>query len=322
MTRRRPIQLALGLQGLALLRQWLVGDEKAIDARIREIAELLGTAGATGLNETVEIPEVDVRAGYAAWSTTYDSRPNPIISMEQRSIYPLLETAPAGHALDAASGTGRHIGFLQNRGHRVVGLDSSPEMLDAARAKHPAVPFVLGSLESLPFETASFDLVVCALALTHCPSLHVPVGELARVVRRGGRVVLSDVHPLVVALSGHAAFGAADGSRAFIRNYVHLHSAYLSTFSRTGLEVLECLEPIYTDVEIAIVQAISRIVPGTAYAAALAALPGVLIWDLARAGEAGRPELDPILGLRGQGEKLRAGAHPDEYVRRLREGWS
>ena len=64
---------------------------------------------------------------------------------------------------------------------------------------------------------------------------------MARVVRPGGRIVLTDAHPTFVLIQGQAMFPA--GKRlAFVRNHPHLHSTYLRAFRDTGLSVRDCLE--------------------------------------------------------------------------------
>ncbi|MGH9206343.1 MAG: class I SAM-dependent methyltransferase, partial [Acidimicrobiales bacterium] len=57
----------------------------------------------------------------------------PIIGLEEPAVWSVLELLAPGRALDAACGTGRHARFLVERGHDVVGVDYTPEML--ARSK-------------------------------------------------------------------------------------------------------------------------------------------------------------------------------------------
>jgi SAM-dependent methyltransferase len=83
----------------------------------------------------------------------------------------ILDRIPAGNALDAACGTGRHAGYLAALGHQVTGVDSSPDMLARARQRVPAARFLAGDLHQLPIRVEAVDLVVCALALTHVPAL-------------------------------------------------------------------------------------------------------------------------------------------------------
>src|SRR5690606_42106714 len=70
---------------------------------------------------------------------------------------------------------------------------------------HDALPILLD---------ASVDAAVCGLALVHLPDLRPAFAELARVVRPGGRIVVSGVHPFLVALGWQAQFTAADGGRS------------------------------------------------------------------------------------------------------------
>jgi ubiquinone/menaquinone biosynthesis C-methylase UbiE len=146
-------------------------------------------------------------------------------------------------ALDAASGTGRHARRLAEVGHEVVGLDGSPAMLDKAREALPPLEFHEGDLAALPLESARFDLVVCALALEHVADLDGAVAELSRVLRRGGRMVLSDLHPAAAVLGGAAYFQDAAGGAGVVRGYGHLHGAYLRAFHPARLEIRQCLEP-------------------------------------------------------------------------------
>lgn len=108
----------------------------------------------------------------------------------------------------AACGTGRYAEYLAGLGHRVVGVDSSPDMLARARARVPGADLRRGDLHRLPLADSEVDVVVCALALTHVPDLGPVVAEFARVLRPGGHLVLSDAHHERVAL------GSVRGTRA------------------------------------------------------------------------------------------------------------
>jgi ubiquinone/menaquinone biosynthesis C-methylase UbiE len=270
-------QFALGVEGLALLRHWLIGDPDAVRTRLEEVRALAGRLDEPPLSVPVVGPEAETLGGYAQWAATYDG-PNPAVAREERTVWPLLDAVPVDRALDAACGTGRHARYLADRGHAVVGVDASPEMLSLARARVPEGYFRLGRLEALPVDDASVDLAVCALALTHCPSLLEPIQELARVVRPGGRLILSDIHPVVIWLGGHAIYRDAGGNRAFMRNHAHPHSTYFDAFAAAGLDVARCLEPPIAAADL-------TPLTETVRAAALEAfvgLPGTLVWELRR----------------------------------------
>lgn len=229
----------------------------------------------------VDASTVDARSGYARWSTTYDNPGNPLIQVEEPVVWSVFEGIPPGDALDAACGTGRHARRLVELGHRVVGVDASPEMLEMARESLPENLFHECDLKSLPFESASFDLVVCALALEHVQDLTAAIVDLSRVLRPGGRMVLSDLHPSSAALGGAAYFQDSQGGAGVVRGYGHVHGDYIRAFQEAELEIRQCLEPLFGPAEAAIQGPASQFIPEAAEAAYVG-LPGALIWDLIR----------------------------------------
>jgi len=273
-------EFLVGVAGLGLIRRIFTGDDAAAAARMDEIRSIVSSHDelyALGIDAST----VDAKAGYARWAETYDQPGNPLISVEQPIVWALLGEMAQGDALDAACGTGRHTRHLVELGHRVVGVDGSPEMLARARAAVPGADLRDGDLTSLPVETSSVDLAVCALALEHVEDLDAAVGELARTVRPGGRVILSDLHPSIRATGGAAYFQDAAGGGGVVRGYSHLHGDYLRAFSRAGLTVDQCLEPAMGPDEVAMQGPAATFVPRAAQAAFLGQ-PMALIWDLRR----------------------------------------
>ena len=273
-------ELLVGVEGLALLRQLFGGDDESAAARVEEVRRIVAAEDGP-YSAGSEVPELDVRAGYAAWSETYDRPGNPLIAVEQPAIWAILDAIPPGFALDAACGTGRHARRLAARGHRVTGADLTAEMLAVARAAVPEASFVQADLAALPFPTGRFDLAVCALAMDHQLLVGPAVGELARVVGPGGRVLLSELHPVATHVGGAPYFRGADGSSGVVTAYRHLHGEYLRAFEAAGLRVRQCLEPAYGPEEVAMQQPAWRFAP-EATTAAFLGLPAALIWDLAR----------------------------------------
>jgi ubiquinone/menaquinone biosynthesis C-methylase UbiE len=194
-------------------------------------------------------------------------------------MHGLFDSLSPSRVLDAACGTGRHSEYLAGRGHRVVGVDRSPEMLERARRKVPAGDFREGDLEALPLAPGSVDAVVCALALVHLPRVAGAIREFARVVRSGGRVIISDVHPFPILLGWQAQFRTASGAAGFMRIHPHFPSAYCQAFAAAGLRVRSCDEPLLTP-ESAVTPARERL--PDANLAAFVGLPGVIVWDLER----------------------------------------
>ncbi len=272
-------EFLVAVEGLAMYRTLFEDDDAAAATRIDEVRKIVEDEEPYTLG--VDVPELDARAGYAAWSETYDGGGNPLISVEEPVVRSLLDEFESGPALDAACGTGRHARYLAERGHDVIGVDASPEMLALAAAAAPTAGFALGTLQHLPLAAGAVDVAVCSLALGHLPDLNGAITELARVVRPGGHIVISDLHPLVRLLGGQAFFSNAAGKSAFEREHRHFYSAYLRAFSTAGLEVRGCFEPTMGDREVSMQALAHTFVPEAARAAFLG-LPNALVWELGR----------------------------------------
>ncbi len=148
-----------------------------------------------------------------------------------------------GDALDAACGTGRYARDLVGRGHRVIGVDSSPDMLDRARASVPEAEFRLGDLQRLPVGGRAADVIVCALALTHVADLGPVMAEFARVLRPGGHLVISDVHSEAVARGSVPSVRDTDGRPARLATHRHPIGDYPRAALAAGLRLRRCEEP-------------------------------------------------------------------------------
>jgi ubiquinone/menaquinone biosynthesis C-methylase UbiE len=103
---------------------------------------------------------------------------------------------PGRRTLDLGCGEGRLARDLAARGHSLVGIDASPRLVELARTADPDGEYVLGDAASLPFQDASFDLVVAYNSLMDVEDMAGAVGEAARVLEPRGRFCISLVHPL------------------------------------------------------------------------------------------------------------------------------
>ena len=80
-------------------------------------------------------------------------------------------------------------------------------MLSVARRGHPNVPLALADFEQpLPFMTATFDAVLCALIGEHLSNLSAVFREFHRVLKKGGRLIFSVYHPAMSAAGIEANF--------------------------------------------------------------------------------------------------------------------
>jgi ubiquinone/menaquinone biosynthesis C-methylase UbiE len=273
--------LDLGLRGLALLRTGSVTTDEQLDdftsglTRDRPADPELARVAGGGI-------EHDVMPGYARWAPVYDAPGNPLIGLEQPAAWEILERWPRGmRVVDAACGTGRHTIHLAGLGHAVTGVDQSREMLGIAAGKAGAagarIAFALGSTNALPVAGDAYDAAVCALLFDHLAVIDPTVSELARVVRPGGRLLISNIHPSMSLVGAHAAFRDVNDESRFMRSHVHSVSSYLRSFRDHGLTVLRCCEPAWT-----VEMAMSKFgyVDEAVVRAAVVGLPMALIWEL------------------------------------------
>ena len=145
-----------------------------------------------------------------------------------RSALPLLET---GDVLDIASGDGVLAELLAPHSHRYVCIDTSARVVAAASERLRRLRNVEvreGDMHALPFKDASFDLVVLMHALTYAARPAQAVAEAARVLRTGGRLLLSSL--------------ARHEPKAVVDTYGHVHLGFpakeLRRFAeKAGLEV-------------------------------------------------------------------------------------
>lgn len=268
----------LGIEGLALLRAGVSRDAGVAESRVAEIESIMQELKEAPLADPRELPQRQVDPGYAEWAESYDEPGNDTIALEEPVVRSLLDEFPAGLILDAGCGTGRHTGYLAAAGHNVVGVDASEQMLRRARSQLPQVAFEQGELTALPLPDGAVSAAVCALTLSHLPDLAPSVGELARALRPGGRLVISNPHPFATGiLNWRAVYTTPDGERREIPEYPHLHGDYISAFGAAGLRVRRLIEPTLTAQ-----QARHRAKLGRAdlYEQALTGIPAVMIWEL------------------------------------------
>lgn len=108
----------------------------------------------------------------------------------------VAEVEEGGVAADLGAGTGFITEALLGRGLRVVAVDQSPAMLDALRRKFPfsdRVDTRIGEAEELPLDTASVDYAFANMYLHHVEGPATAIHEMARILKPGGRLVVTDL---------------------------------------------------------------------------------------------------------------------------------
>ena len=133
---------------------------------------------------------------YDRWFTT------PIGSLvrkyEAELMLDLLKPKQGEIILDAGCGTGIFTTDILSSGSQVIGLDISLSMLIQAKKKLKEYPFwiILADMLNLPFPGSSFDKVVSVTALEFVEDAKGAIGELFRITKRGGCIVVATLNSL------------------------------------------------------------------------------------------------------------------------------
>ena len=118
----------------------------------------------------------------------------------EEQLLPLAERFAAGHdrVLEVGTGEGQVARRLAAAGAgRVVGVDLAEAQVAEARRRGGGPTYVRGSATALPVADASMDAVVACLVFEHLDDVDGAIGEVARVLRPGGRFCFFLNHPLL-----------------------------------------------------------------------------------------------------------------------------
>lgn len=103
--------------------------------------------------------------------------------------------------LDIGCAKGNFSRLLQDKGAEVSGIDISSKLLKQAKALSPNIEFKLGSMTKIPYPDQSFNAALCVEVIEHVPAIAEAIVETARVLKKGGRLVIVDknlagLHPV------------------------------------------------------------------------------------------------------------------------------
>ena len=143
------------------------------------------------------LPESQVRAMFDRIARVYD-RMNSVMTAGmhhhwRRRAAELARVGPGSTVLDVATGTGDLAIELARRGADVTGSDFAPAMLEIARRKAPGLRFEEGDALDLAYPDGSFDAVTVGFGARNFADLDRGLGEMARVTKQGGRVVVLEI---------------------------------------------------------------------------------------------------------------------------------
>jgi len=94
--------------------------------------------------------------------------------------------------LDAGCAKGRFTKALVERGAFLTGIDITENFIKIARENVAEASFGLASITDIPFQTNTFDGILCIQVMEHIPDTEKAIREMARVLKRGGRLIIID----------------------------------------------------------------------------------------------------------------------------------
>jgi malonyl-CoA O-methyltransferase len=173
---------------------------------------------------------MEQREAYRLWASTYAAE-TVVSSLDEELATALSPALKGKRLLDAGCGTGRRLRGLDTA--LAVGVDLSFEMLQAGARACVAVADVC----TLPFPSASFDVVWCRLVLGHSRDPAPAYREIARVCRVGGFLFVSDFHADAIAAGHRRTFRDQNGTLHDVEHHVHDSAAHIQMAIRAGFSM-------------------------------------------------------------------------------------
>jgi len=186
---------------------------------------------------------MQVKEAYRLWAPEYDSTPNPLLSLEQRFLWPLTRSAQGCDVVDLGCGTGRWLAHLADSGARsTTGVDVSEEMLGhAAKKLTSETSLILANCLCTSLATASSDWILASFLLSYIDDVRTFADEAARIARPGAVVLLSDVHPATRGYGWRRTFSSAQQTIE-IETHPYQISDLRCAMAKAGFESIFLLE--------------------------------------------------------------------------------
>ena len=189
---------------------------------------------------------VDARCGYGEWAPTYEQTVEDAMDIDLLEALEGVRWTDVRDAADLGCGTGRTGAWLRAHGVAAVdGVDLTPEMLAAARARGVHRRLAVADVADSGLPGGAYDLVVSCLVDEHLADVAPLYAEAFRLARPGATYVLVGFHPHFIMAAGMPThFDSASGEPVAIDTYVHLLSDHVTAGLDAGWRLTEMRERV------------------------------------------------------------------------------
>jgi cytosine/adenosine deaminase-related metal-dependent hydrolase/ubiquinone/menaquinone biosynthesis C-methylase UbiE len=190
-------------------------------------------------------------ARFDDWAEVYDTQPNPLIQLEQRTLLPLMPSIKGLHVLDIGCGTGRWMKHFEHLDpSSLTGTDVSEAMLRRARAAlAPTTALHLSDSTTVPVADVSTDLILASFVVSYLADLELFADECVRILRPGGYILLSDMHPVTASQRKWIRGFRHGGERVELSTNFFSTIEIIKAFTHRGLQLLTLNEPAFAEPE-------------------------------------------------------------------------
>ena len=187
---------------------------------------------------------MDNQQAYNAWSETYDAVNNKTRDLEAVALRQCLSNTHFESVLELGCGTGKNTEYLQTIATHLIGTDFSEDMLKKAKEKIRASHVQFQQIdirETWHFKKAQFDLITCSLILEHIENIDFVFQQAHKVLNKGGKFYIGELHPFKQYQGTKARFDTAKG--VFVLEcFIHNMSEWLNVAKKNKFDCLELKE--------------------------------------------------------------------------------
>jgi ubiquinone/menaquinone biosynthesis C-methylase UbiE len=176
---------------------------------------------------------------YNQFADTYAQQTDTLEKQMRAHFYSLIQLSLKGkRVLDVACGSGHDAAYYAKQGADVYGIDLSQVEIEMAQQKVKG-QFRVGTMNALPYDSNSFDLVTSVYALQASDDVLKALLEMIRVAKPGATIQVTTKHPFRNLLEGHVNDSFSDYyARRNVTSYIFNKSIKLVEPGHTLQEYL------------------------------------------------------------------------------------